>query len=298
MAGLPPARGRGGVRRRSREHRVPCGAILTSRIQRGPTSKNEFGQRGSRDLRNRFLRFSIKKKGRGEKEAAGSAAVAGAAPWEPGRRLCPSTQGGSTPARSVAGRKPCRRAPGLQLTPAAPSQLPGSHLPACPTSNRPLDPESTERRRPSTTTCNPGAALGSTRPSPSFAAPKHQLLDSQPLRLHRVRKTHRPEPKRHSSHHSVPPLASGTGGLGLPSLHGPPCHNRLRGRRVGTAGFPIAPKAKGQGKEEKNDAVLKMRSAAGDLRSTDRGSDYLCVPERIRQASKQHGTTPRPLFFP
>lgn len=69
--------------------------------------------------------------------------MAGAAPWEPSRRPSPGTwQHPRTQHRRL---RALPQPPGLQLTPAAPSQQPGSRLPACLTRNRPLDPESAEQ---------------------------------------------------------------------------------------------------------------------------------------------------------
>lgn len=186
---------------------------------------------------------------------------------------CPKGHG-STPAHSTAGCEPCRSSPG--------SSSPRQHRPSCQEAvSLPARPapgllsQKVPSRCPSTTTCNRQPALGCTRPSPSFPTPKHRLLNLQPLRLHGAQKTHQPEPKRHSPHHSV--LPAGKWHRGLPSLQG--C-------RVSTTGFPIPRNAKGQGKEERNDPVLKIRSASRDPSRTDCGSDDLRVPQRVRRASE------------
>lgn len=57
-----PRRAQGG--RHSRQHRVPWVPSSAAGVPRGPASKDESGQRGSRDPRSSFLRSSIKEKRR------------------------------------------------------------------------------------------------------------------------------------------------------------------------------------------------------------------------------------------
>lgn len=181
---------------------------------------------------------------------------------------CPPAHGVAAPQHQAAPAASPAVGSWLQLTPAALPQLLGSHLLPAPAATG----LSIQQAASTDTPARQPATLGSPHPSPSSAAPKCQLLDLQPLQLHGARKTHQPEPKRRSSRCSVPSLASGTGGP-----LSPPCHNRLHGRRVGTARFPVPPKAKGQGKEVKNNTVLKIQHQHPEISATRTAGRTTCA---------------------